>query len=197
MMLAATRPTAANSLFSGSKSTAYADAEAEVAQAKAALDGFKSRLADTDHLLSLSRRERVQKCSTEVGRAMWNEKAKFHSAVAANLCIFSMGGLGCAAMLTGLNPLLGLAGGVGLTYGYLMAMKHVIFPLQIDRKVKPALEQEKRALSAAVASSQTRLEAARANLLKGIQSTLQGANAPILVSEAAVTVGGVRIKVRK
>lgn len=194
MMLTAARPTPAT-LLPGSS---FANANAEVDAAKADLDGFQRRLDDTNHILSLSRRERIQNYNTQVGSAMWNEKAKFHSGVAAHLAIFAAAGLGAAAMLTGVcNPIVGVAAGFGLAYGYVMGMKHIGLPFQIDKVVKPALEQEKRDLTSAIESCKTRVQTAEANLLKGIQASLQGTQSAVHVDEAAVTVGGVRIRVRR
>ena len=194
MILTATHPTPAT-LLPGSS---FATANAEVDAARTELDGFQRRLDDTSHILTLSRRERVQNYNTSVGRAMWDEKAKFHSGVAAHLAIFAAAGLGAAAMLTGVcNPIIGVAAGFGLAYGYVMVQKHVVFPYQIDKTVKPALEQEKRDLSAAVEACKTRLQSAEESLLKGVQASLQGTQSQIHVNEAAVTVGGVRIRVRK
>lgn len=190
-------PRVASSLLTGVKSPEIQQAEQEVEQARRALDGFQARLGDTDRLLGLSTRRRVHACSNNIGQAMWSQKAKFHSGVAAHLCLFSMAGLGCWAMFSGMNPIVGLAGGVGLTYGYIMAMKHVVLPIQCDRKIKPALQQEQKDLTAAVQQSRQRLETAEQSLLQGINASLRGTQAPIQVSEAAVTVGGVRIKVRK
>lgn len=190
------RPTPAGALFESTKSPAFAREEAEVQSAKASLDGFQRRLADTDHLLSLSAFKRVRACDHDIAHRMWNDKAKFHSSVAAHLAIFAAAGLGAAAMLSGVQPILGLLAGGGLAYGYVMLQKHVIMPMQIDKMVRPALEQEQRELKAAVAHSEQRLQASKQALLKGVQESMR-APAPIEVNEASVTVGGVRIKVRK
>lgn len=198
MNLTSTLPVRASGLFEGSvRNPELEKAESDLKSAKGQLETFQRRLDDTNYWISSSRRHRAHHCNSQVRDVMWNKSTKLHSGIAAHLCIFSMAGLGAWAMFSGLNPIVGLAGGIGLTYGYIMAMKHVVLPIQVDKAVLPALKQEKQSLESAVATCQQNVQAAEAALVKGISSSLKADAAPIQVDEAAVTVGGVRIKVRK
>ncbi|MCE7870419.1 hypothetical protein DYH09_08590 [bacterium CPR1] len=198
MNLISALPLRASGLFEGSvKNPEVEKAESDLKAARGQLETFQRRLDDTNYWISSSRRHRTHHCNSQVRDAMWNKSVKLHSGIAAHLCIFSMAGLGAWAMFSGMNPIVGLAGGVGLTYGYIMAMKHVVLPMQIDKAVLPALKQEKQGLEAAVTASRQNVQAAEAALVQGISGSLKGNPTVVQVDEAAVTLGGVRIKVRK
>ncbi|MEW6279119.1 MAG: hypothetical protein AB1758_10875 [Candidatus Eremiobacterota bacterium] len=212
MPLAAQGSAAVAHLFDGEKRPEVKEAEQRAEAARQAVEAFERRLSDTDSLLKMKRQDRLDNCNMpELKAAVWDKNARVHSAIAAHLVIIGAAVGGTVAMFglgwQGLPVLASMAAcGPGVAYGYVKGIKHLVLPRLVDRAVVPALTRERDSLQSALQQARTAHGEAESKLNELIQADLASVDlknilgtqpAAIKVDEATVTVGGVRIPVRR
>ena len=170
------------------------------------LDTLETRLSDTNRMLSMDRKHRLASCSKELYDASWNESIDVHKNIMIGACFATLA-LGTAAgyyfMAQGnalgarLSALAGLGGCFYATPRlYAKAVKKLVIPGQVDRKVVPALQKEQRQLQKAVEQLRQRRDqmvtaSVQANYLEPPKDSID-----FEVDEASVTIGDFTIDVR-
>ncbi|MEW6283762.1 MAG: hypothetical protein AB1758_34440 [Candidatus Eremiobacterota bacterium] len=182
---------------------AVEQAQARLQQTLASLDQYRGRLEDTDRLLGMSFLERNRRCNLDEMRAtLWNQKREGYVRAATFLFFPIVLGGALAAPHLGLAPFGGMLLGGAAWVGLLKAVRHVVLPIHVDQAARKALKTERTALAGAVSNLQQAVQQAQADLDTATQAGLahldrRTPTAAVHVDEAAVTLGGVRIKVRK
>lgn len=199
-------PVAANSvgemLLKGQGlSSEVSEAESRLQRAQSQLDLYESRFQDTERLLSMPFLKRTAQCNmNEMRSNLWNEKRSTHVQVATFMFAPTLLGGILAAPHLGLSIGGGVLIGAGLWVGYLKLVRHAILPVQVDRVAMKALRTERDQLQAALGPLKQSVDSARHDLETVRRDALARLGPPstqIAVEEASVTLGGVRVKVRK
>lgn len=190
-------------LFKGQAiSPELTEAEARLQRVQSQHDSYQARLQDTERLLGMPFLKRTSFTNMDQMRSgLWNEKRQIHVRLSPlTFCASALGGI-LAAPHLGLSGGGGVLLGIGLWLGYLKLMRHVALPLQVDHAAVKALRTERNQLQEALGPLKQAVDTARADLeavrRDGLSRLSQAPSAQIAVEEASVTLGGVRVKVRK
>lgn len=179
----------------------------ELQAATEQVDRFESRLQGTEQLLAVKREQRLAQCSPALYDACWDRATEAHKHVGycvatAALCAGAAGG--GYLMLAGYPQLSALValGSLVATFKavpqvYAGVIKKWVLPGQMDKLVTTALERERVQLQNALIQARKQKEQLAAGVEADLRAAATTSVPEVRVEEAFVTIGGVKVPVRK